>query len=88
MASFDFYEKTLSGTEKIKVRWKRVVEGANWGLGFALGQKYTEKHFSANAKKIALEMVDNILAVMKDRLSKIEWMSAETRHVPPTAPFG
>jgi putative endopeptidase len=79
MANFDFYETTLSGTEKIKVRWKRVVEGANWGLGFALGQKYTEKYFSPNAKKMALEMVDNILAVMKDRLTKIEWMSEETK---------
>lgn len=79
VASFDFYEKTLEGTEKMKVRWKRVVEGANWGLGFALGQKYTEKYFSANAKKIALGMVDNILAVMKDRLSKLEWMGEETR---------
>jgi putative endopeptidase len=79
MANFDFYEKTLSGTEKIKVRWKRVVEGANWGLGFALGQKYTEKYFSPNAKKIALEMVDNILEVMKDRLGRLEWMSDETK---------
>lgn len=78
-ANFEFYEKTLSGTEKMKVRWKRVVEGGSWGMGFALGQKYTEKYFSANAKKIALEMVDNILAVMKDRLSKLEWMSDETR---------
>ncbi len=81
MANFDFYDKKLSGTEKIKVRWKRVVEGANWGLGFALGQKYTEKYFSANAKKIALGMVDNILAVMKDRLSKLEWMSDSTKQL-------
>lgn len=79
MAHFEFYDQALSGTEKIKPRWKRVVEGANWGLGFALGQKYTEKYFTANAKKIALEMVDNILAVMKDRLGKLEWMSPETR---------
>lgn len=79
VANFEFYEKTLSGTEKIKPRWKRVVEGGSWGLGFALGKKYTEKYFSANAKKIALEMVDNILAVMKDRLSKLEWMSEATR---------
>ncbi len=79
MANFEFYDKTLTGAEKMKVRWKRVVEGGSWGLGFALGQKYTEKYFSANAKKIALEMVDNILAVMKDRLSKLEWMSDETK---------
>jgi putative endopeptidase len=80
MAHFEFFDKTLSGTEKMKVRWKRVVEGANWGLGFALGQKYTEKYFSANAKKIALEMVDNILNVMKDRLAQRDWMSEETRN--------
>ena len=78
-ANFDFYQKTLSGTEKMKVRWKRVVEGGNWGLGFALGKKYTEKYFSANAKKIALDMVDNILEVMKDRLAELDWMSQETK---------
>lgn len=78
-ANFDFYEKTLNGTEEMKVRWKRVVEGANWGLGFALGKKYTEKYFSANAKNIALEMVDNILEVMKTRLAELSWMSEETK---------
>jgi putative endopeptidase len=79
VANFDFYERTLKGAEKMRVRWKRIVRAANDDLGFALGQKYTEKHFSPNAKKIALEMVDNILAVMIDRLAKLEWMGDSTR---------
>ena len=76
---FEFNEKTLNGAEKLRVRWKRVVEGMNYGLGMAIGQKYVEKHFSPKAKEIALAMVDNILATMKGRLAELDWLSEPTR---------
>lgn len=77
--SFDFYGRTLEGTPEMKPRWKRVTEQTNGALGMGIGKLYVDRHFSPRAKEIALDMVDNILAVMKDRLSNLEWMSEETR---------
>lgn len=79
MADFEFYSKKLSGAEKIRPRWRRSVENANWALGMAMGKKYVEAHFSPKAKEIALGMVHNILDEMKVRLAKLDWMSPETR---------
>lgn len=77
--SFDFYGRTLEGTPEMKPRWKRVTEQTNSALGMGIGKLYVDRHFSPRAKEIALDMVDNILAVMKDRLGNLEWMSPETR---------
>lgn len=77
--NFDFYGKVLEGTEEMKERSKRVVEHTNGALGFGIGQLYVERHFSPKAKEMALDMVENILAVMKERLADLEWMGEETR---------
>ncbi len=77
--NFDFYGKVLEGTEEMKERSKRVVEHTNSALGFGIGQLYVERHFSPTAKAMAMEMVENILAIMKERLADLEWMSEETR---------
>ena len=37
-AHFDFYEKTLQGTQEIKARWKRAMEFTESALGEALGK--------------------------------------------------
>lgn len=77
--NFDFYGKVLEGTEEMKERSKRITEHTNGALGFGIGQLYVERHFSSTAKEMALDMVENILAVMKERLSNLEWMGQETR---------
>lgn len=76
---FEFYEKVLGGSEQIRPRWKRVVEGMNYSFNMAIGQLYVERHFSPEAKKIALGMVDQILATMKERIAELTWMSEATR---------
>jgi len=78
-ANFAFYGKTLEGKEENKERSKRIVEHTNGALGMGIGQLYVERHFSPKAKEMALDMVDNILAIMKERLSTLEWMGEETR---------
>lgn len=77
--NFNFYGKVLEGTEEMKERSKRITEHTNGALGFGIGQLYVERHFSNTAKEMALDMVENILAVMKERLSTLEWMGQETR---------
>lgn len=78
-ASFNFFSKTLEGREEKQPRTKRAIQQISWNLGFALGEEFVKESFSPTAKEKALNMVDNILEVMKDRLSNLEWLSDSTR---------
>ena len=71
--------KVLSGIEKLPPRWKRVVGTENSLLGFAVGQLYAEKYFSASAKQEVLDIIENIRAVLKSDLQELSWMTPETR---------
>jgi|694.fasta_scaffold44745_5 putative endopeptidase len=77
--NFDFFGKTLEGTQELKPRWKRSLELIDGLMGEALGQLYVEKYFTADAKKKVNELVDNLMAVYKDRINALDWMSDSTR---------
>ncbi|MGI9103656.1 MAG: M13 family metallopeptidase [Terriglobales bacterium] len=76
---FAFKGKYLQGRQEIKPRWKRCVENTDELLGEALGRKYVERYFPPVAKARATEMVQNILAAMKDTITGLDWMSPQTR---------
>lgn len=44
-----------------------------------LGRLYAEKYFDAESKRDIEEMVSEIIAVYKDRIDSLSWMSAETK---------
>lgn len=77
--NFDFYDKTLTGVTEMKPRWKRVLPATDRFLGDALGQLFVEKHFTAEAKKRVTDMVDNLIAVYKERIDSREWMGDSTK---------
>ena len=78
-ANFDFFSKELSGVTEMRPRWRRVLANTNGVMGEALGQLYVDKAFPPEAKAAAEEMVNNILAAMKNRIEELEWMSDETK---------
>src|SRR5947199_8739060 len=49
-ADFDFFDKTLQGTQELEPRWKRCVTSVDNQLREALGQAYVERMFSPEAK--------------------------------------
>jgi len=63
----------------MKPRWKRCTEATDNYLGEALGQKYVEKKFGPESKRRIQELVNNILASLKDDIGKLDWMSPETK---------
>ena len=77
--NFAFQGKYLSGASEIKPRWKRCAESTDSLLGDALGKKYVEKYFPAEAKARAQEMVTNIIAAMHDTIEGLTWMGPETK---------
>jgi len=77
--NFDFYERKLSGTKEILPRWKRCVQSTDRNLGEALGQVYVEKYFPPAAKARAKEMVNNLLAALREDIPTLTWMGPETK---------
>jgi putative endopeptidase len=78
-ADFDFYSGYLGGVEKMRPRWRRVLAKTDDALGEALGKLYVEKHFPAEAKQKAMDMVDNIKRAFGERIKKLDWMSDSTK---------
>ena len=77
--NFEFYSKTLNGTEKQEEDWKRAVNTVNAGLGEVVGKVYVEKHFSPEAKERMVAMVKNLLKAYAESIKKLDWMSEATK---------
>ena len=77
--NFNFNGRVLQGTTELLPRWKRCVSATDRQLGEALGQIYTQKYFPPEAKARALEMVNHLIAALRDDLKTLPWMSPATR---------
>ncbi|MEP6684430.1 MAG: M13 family metallopeptidase [Parafilimonas sp.] len=73
------YSKTLSGQQKIRPRWQRMVRNTDGNLGDDLGQLYVKRYFTADAKKRMLDMVNNLQTAFEGRIGKLDWMSDSTK---------
>ena len=78
-AHFDFFGKVLSGQKQQRDRWKILSEDIDNGLGELLGQLYVQKYFPPDAKKRMLDLVNNLQAVYKERIEKLDWMGPQTK---------
>ena len=77
--NFDFYDRKLSGTKEMLPRWKRCVQSTDRNLGEALGQVYVDKYFPPAAKARAKEMVNNLIAALRDDIPTLSWMGPDTK---------
>jgi len=78
-AHFEFYDKILNGKQEMEPRWKKVTELAGYLLRDILGQEYVKVAFDENAKKEALELVENLRSALSERIDKLTWMSDSTK---------
>jgi putative endopeptidase len=78
-AHFDFRDKTLSGQQAQKPRWKRGVTLVDSQIGEALGKVYVEEYFPPESKAKAVALVGDIRTAMKARIEKLDWMSPATK---------
>ena len=76
---FNFNQRILHGTEKIKPRWKRVIASTDGAIGQALGKLYVAFYFPPEAKARALELVNNLKEALADRIKALEWMDEPTK---------
>ena len=78
-AHFDFFGRTLSGTPKLRARWKRAVSFVESVMGEAVGKLYVEKHFPPESKNQMDELVEKLLDAYRESIINLDWMSAETK---------
>ncbi len=77
--NFNFFGKYLRGQKEQQPRWKTCVQAVDNNLGEALGMEFTKTAFTPAAKARMNELIDNLIAAMKDRIDSLEWMSPETK---------
>jgi len=77
--NFEFYGKTLSGTEEQRPMWRRAVNTVNGSLGEVVGKVYVKKHFPPEAKERMDGLVANLIAAYEKSINELEWMSADTK---------
>ena len=73
------FNRAFTGQKQLAVRWKRVLATTDRSLGEAMGQLYVAQAFTPQAKQRALELVQNLKGVLRERLQTLEWMGEETR---------
>ena len=76
---FAFRGQTLSGQKEIQPRWQRCVRAADANLGEILGQEYVKSAFTPEAKARMNELIDNLVAALREDIPALTWMSTETK---------
>ena len=79
LRSFEFFGKYLNGQKEREILEKRALNFTNETLEEIIGKIYIQRNFSPEAKKNTQQMVEYIKKAMKNRIEKLDWMSAATK---------
>jgi putative endopeptidase len=78
-ANWDFYSKTLRGTETQQPAEERAMDNVTGRVGQAIGKLYVDAKFPPEAKAKAEKMIANVITAFKARISNLDWMTEETK---------
>jgi predicted metalloendopeptidase len=76
---FAFYGTILAGLPQMPDRISGAVAATNAALGQAVGQLYTRRYFSSDAKAKAQAMVADLITAYGARIAHLGWMSPATK---------
>jgi predicted metalloendopeptidase len=76
---FEFNDRTLSGIEEQKPRWKRGVDTVEGTIGDLAGKMYVARHFKPEQKQRIDALVKNLLAAFDSGIDELDWMTPDTR---------
>lgn len=77
--NFAFYSTTLSGVDKMRPRWKRIIDATNGNLGNPVGKMYVKRYFPAESKERMLQLISNLKIALKESIENLDWMSEPTK---------
>jgi neprilysin len=73
------YKMDVNGTKDILPRWKECVNVVSAKLPKSVDGLYVRQYFREDAKKVAIEMVENLRMAFENILQTVGWMDAITR---------
>ena len=76
---FRFNGTVMRGLQAQEPRWQRCAATTNAALGWAVGQEYVKRTFSPQARERAVQMVDNLVSALRERIAQLDWMSPATK---------
>jgi endothelin-converting enzyme/putative endopeptidase len=77
--AFAFKDRTLGGATEMKPRAQLCLESTETLLGEQVGRKYADRYFPPAAKAKAREITSGLLAVLKEDIAGLPWMTAEAK---------
>lgn len=83
-AWFEYRGKAITGLQAPAPRNEDVIKqiGGQYGtepVALALGELFVARAFSPEAQKRSLQLVEDVRAAMKERIQKLDWMTAPTK---------
>ncbi len=78
-ASFDFYGRTLSGSEADRPRWKKAVGATSGALGESVGRIYVGRHYPQAAADRMEELILNLQQAFRQSIHENPWMTEATK---------
>ncbi|MBT8258081.1 MAG: M13 family metallopeptidase [Bacteroidia bacterium] len=78
-ANWEFYSKTLRGTEKQQPAENRAMDNVTGRMGEAIGKLYVDAKFPPEAKERAEKMIANVIKAFQNRIEVLDWMGDETK---------
>lgn len=78
-ASFEMFDRTMSGITEMQPRWKRAMAIPNSMLGEALGELYVQRYFPPENKEYMVTLVENLRNALGKHIDGLTWMSDETK---------
>ena len=76
---FNFNGRILNGQQQQQERWKRCVRATDMNMGQLLGQEYVRRNFTPEAKAKMNQLIDNLVAALREDIPTLTWMSPETK---------
>jgi endothelin-converting enzyme/putative endopeptidase len=78
-ARFELHGRTLAGLQSRPERWKRGVQLVNSTFGEEVGRIYVQRHYPQAASRQVKELVEDVRAAYRDRITASAWMDGATR---------
>lgn len=79
LTRFEFFGRTLTGQVAVRPTWKRGVSLVSEFLGDAIGRRYVERHFNADARTQARGIAREIVTTYREAVRAAAWMSPRAR---------
>jgi putative endopeptidase len=73
------YDRTLTGIESPKPRWKRVLDAEENVMGEALGHLFVNEYFPEKSKQRYIDIVEAMRTAYKERILHLSWMNDSTK---------